>query len=89
MENHKYDWNLWVENNKLHKYPPIGTISVMSGLHYESLALSSPLFIVSLLLLGAQVKVKQPPDEGCGWRRDLGGDSTALNFDLELAQKLA
>ena len=38
-------------------------------------ALAAPLF-----LLRAQVKVKQPPDEGCGWRRDLGGDSTPLVF---------
>ena len=43
---------------------------------------------LALLLGGAQVKVKQPPDEGCGRRRDLGGDSTALGFDLVIINYL-
>ena len=41
----------------------MSVLTVMSGLHYESLASLSSLFIVILLLLGSQIKVKQPPDE--------------------------
>ena len=41
----------------------MGVLTEMSGLHYESLASLSSIFTVILLLLGSQIKVKQPPDE--------------------------